>query len=863
MTEEMDILVRLKDQASSGFKKIGNNLREVDYEASRATKGMQNLYSSIVSIGSAIAGGAFLKGAITTFATFDDNMRAAGAVTNATSQEMEKMTALAEKMGKETSFSAAQSAEALKFMGMAGMSAKDAMTALPDVINLAAAGALDLGTATDIATNILSGFGLEAEKLHQVNNVLAKTFTSANVTLTEMGGAFKEVGSFAKGVGGDFEELNAAIGMLGNAGIKGTQAGTSLKNAIRALLVPTGDGAKMFEELSQRIGGAGLQVQDSEGNFIGFANVLDQLQKAGITGTEMIRLFGMEAGPGMTALLNQGTDKLKDLTNELKNVGEEAQTLADKMNAGLGGELRRTESALEAVFLAFGKALSPEIIVFLQNLQDKFGEIVNTVNALAQDGNFAGWGTRASQTLDAVTWAAEKTWNGLRAIIAANSALVLASIGDTDAAKIALQDFVDNTNKMFGTYKENTQGAVVVTKAITQEMLNTRESAKNLGAIGTGAQEAKTKMEEFRQVVVGFRQDGTAITVMEKSVKNVSTGIAAGTKEIKDFEKEATKAYNAAQEEAEKYAKQVVDLDEKIKNSKIETQDTIRELNRKGMTEEQDWLDRQLEAEEKLSEAKKALAQGDFELAETLAKESKSLFTGLAQDVKDNQGNVTKSIDETKKIATKGVQDVGDFSVKMYEQQKKNADASLKSWQTAMANIKTELDKITKDREAKVKVTLSQIAEAEARIKQLTKPETKTIYVKTVETNKTGGPIYGFSEGQYIPRDGKLPGYGGGDKIRALLEPGEFILRKEAVRAIGLPSLFDLNALRFNIGGAVPDFPQQDIPDMSSNGPGETLTLKFQTADTEASVNVTDVNSQMSLRAFAKLLQKSRLSYVK
>jgi hypothetical protein len=343
---------------------------------------------------------------------------------------------------------------------------------------------------------------------------------------------------------------------------------------------------------------------------------------------------------------------------------------------------------------------------------------------------------------------------------------------------------------------------------------------------------------------------------------NVGTAVGASTQQISEFEKQAKKAYESAKEEAQKYEDQVPDLNEKIKNSQIETQDTIRELNRKGMTEEQEWADEELEAQEKLSEAKQALAQGDYELAESLANESKTLFTGLAQEVQDNEGNIIKSIEQTKEVATSGVQAVGDFSVQMYEQQKENAEASQQTWQKAMDQIQQDLDKITQDREAKVKITLQDIAAAESRINELTKSETKTIYIKTVQTNQTGGPVYGFSQGQYIPRNGKLPGYGGGDKIRSLLEPGEFVLRKEAVQAIGLATLNDLNALHFNLGGAVPDFPIPQIPNLSTNSPGETLTLKFQSDDMEATTIISDTDSKFTMKKFAQMLERKRLTNV-
>lgn len=863
MADGMSILVTFTNKAAAGLRGLRNNLDRLDRSADQSAKKLNSIGTAVSGLVTTIAGGAFLKSAVSTFASFDDSMRAAGAVTNATTEEMKMMTDIAKKMGATTSFSATQAAEALQLLGMAGLSAQEATAALPSILNLAAVGAMDLGTAADIATNILTGYGKEVSELAGITDILAKAFTSANVTLPEMGEAFKEVGSFAKSSGADFEELTATIGVLGNAGIKGSKAGTSLKNALAALLKPTKAQADMQKQLAARIGQTSLRVKDSEGNFIGFAAVIEQLEDAGMDGSEAMEAFGMIAGPEMAALLTQGSDKLKELTKELKNANGTASALAKQMEAGLGGELRRTKSAMEAVKLVFGEAISQELIQFLQVLQDKFADVIDKVNSLASQGAFDQWGDAAILALDGITFAVEKLWNGLNSLVKLNLAAAFLATGDLEAAKLAYLGFEDDLKKIIGTYEEVGVTGQSVTKAITAEMYAAKDATK---AVGDETKKASTAAAEFTEVIVGYRANGEAIIMLERNTKKVTAATEASADEIKNFEKEAKKAYKQAKDYAKEYADQVIEFEKKIQDSKRETDDTIRELNRKGMTDLEEWNDKKKEAEEKLSEAKRALAQGDFELAETLANQSKELYVSLAADVKDGNGAIVKSLDDTKKVAIAGVKEVGSFSEDMYSQQKKNAENSEKTWKSAMAEIEKQLDEIAKDKKAKITITLEGLSKAKSDITALTKDEHKTIYVKTVQTEKDGGMIYGFSTGQYIPRKGALPGYGGGDKVKALLEPGEGILRKEAMDVIGKSQLDDWNALRFNLGGAVPGSSATSQNQTSfgkiGNGPGEMLTLRFQAGDEESSVNVMDNNSDLSMRLFAEKLEKMRLTYV-
>lgn len=389
-TNEVDINIRVNDKASAKIKGVNKELTNTGKAGNTASAGIGKMLGPIAA---AIVSFQTLKRAITgigdaikLFANFDDTMRKVQAVTKASDSQMKTMTDTAKRLGETTRYSASQAAEALTFLGMAGFTAEEATAALSDVLNLAAAGGLDLGQAADIATNILSGFGLEVEQLSRVNDVLAEAFTGSNTTLTELGEGFKYVGPIAKGVGANFEDLIASMGKLGDAGIKGSLAGTTLRGVIDALFNPTREEALLMKELSDRIGGVGLQIRDSSGNFIGFRKLVEQLEKAGLKGEEALKLFGARAGPGMAALLNVGSASLEEFTKDLETVDNTTGKIKDTMEGGLGGALRGLKSAAEGTGLQLGESFGAGLVESINTLTFTFRRLTAEIKNLDESG---------------------------------------------------------------------------------------------------------------------------------------------------------------------------------------------------------------------------------------------------------------------------------------------------------------------------------------------------------------------------------------------------------------------------------------------------------------------------------------------
>lgn len=460
-TETLDILVRLRNLTGRSLAGIEKGLKGVGTAAIAVGKSLTGMQAKLVALGTTFAAGAFGATAIRTFTEFDDTMRAVGAVTGATAEEFELLTKTAKEMGKTTRFSASQAADGLRLLGMAGFEAHEASEALPGVLNLAAAGGLELGQAADIATNILAGFNLEVNQLNSVNDVLVKTFTSTNSTLVELGEAFKLVGPIAAGVGADFEDLVASLGKLHDAGLKGTLAGTGLRGALDALLNPTAEEAKLMKDLQSRLGGVALQVRDAEGNFIGFAKIIEQLEKAGLRGDEALKLFGLRAGPGIAALLGQGFESLEDFTEALKDAGYTSDEIASLMEAGIGGASREMAAAFEAVQIAFGEAFNDDVVKIIRQIRDWLLELVKTIERLHEEGKIQEWAKTAKESIE-VLWGIVRKVGEAFNLLGKQIALVAAAThgitsGDFGAFKAAFADVVESQKEFWGVQEKTIQ----------------------------------------------------------------------------------------------------------------------------------------------------------------------------------------------------------------------------------------------------------------------------------------------------------------------------------------------------------------------------------------------------------------------
>lgn len=339
--------------ANRGFHKLN---RSVEKFSKNIGRGAAAVAASTVAIGAAMAG------VIMTGAQFEQSIvNAAAKFPGEIRRGTEAFKALEEaarQTGKTTEFTASQSAEALNFLAMAGFSAKGAIAALPGVVDLATAASIDLATATDIASDSLGAFGLATKdaaqlgkNLARVNDVMAKTATTANTTIEAMFEAVQEVGPIATTAGASIETTSALIGELANSGIKGSQAGTTLKNMFVRLAAPAGEGAKLLKRFS-------IQTKDANGNMLDIVDVLGALDKslAGLGTAErsgvLEGIFGKIPLAGVNVLLKSGSKRLNEYRRELEGASGASSKMADVMRDTVQGRLNSLKSAIEGVAIS-------------------------------------------------------------------------------------------------------------------------------------------------------------------------------------------------------------------------------------------------------------------------------------------------------------------------------------------------------------------------------------------------------------------------------------------------------------------------------------------------------------------------------
>lgn len=309
---------------------------------------------------------------ITLAGDFESNMNRVKAVTQSTAPEFQALREQAKYLGATTAYSASEAAQAMTNLSTSGFSVKEIMQAMPAVLDQAAAGGIDLADSADIAAGVLRSFGLEASQMGMVSDTLTKTFLSTATTITTLKESLKYAAPIAHSAGLSFTEVTAAVGLLGNAGIKGSMAGTGLNGAISNLLKPSRQMANKIEEL-------GLKVKDTSGKMVSLTSILRQLEQAGATSADMVTLFGKNAGPKMMALLSQGSGALEDLTKKLEASGGTAAKVAKTQMEGLKGATLILKSSIEGLAITIGDA---GLLSFFTGLVKKTNDFVNVLNRL-------------------------------------------------------------------------------------------------------------------------------------------------------------------------------------------------------------------------------------------------------------------------------------------------------------------------------------------------------------------------------------------------------------------------------------------------------------------------------------------------
>lgn len=358
------------DTASKNIAtKIGNNLQSAGKSMTSAGSTLtKTVTTPVLGLGTA---------AVKVTSDFESAMSKVSAISGATGGDLDALNQKAQEMGAKTKFSATESAEAFTYMAMAGWKTEDMLSGIDGIMSLAAADGLDLATTSDIVTDALTAFGLSASDSGHFADVLAKASSNANTNVSMLGESFKYAAPVAGALGYSAEDTAIALGLMANAGIKGSQGGTALRGSLTRLIKPTDEAAVLMEQY-------GLSMTNADGSMKSLGEVMNMLRDklGGLTEAEQAQvaaqIFGQEAMSGMLAIINASDSDYAKLTDAIYDADGAAQQMANTMLDNLSGQLTLLKSALEGLAIQFGEILMPYIkqfVVWLQNLTQKLQEL--------------------------------------------------------------------------------------------------------------------------------------------------------------------------------------------------------------------------------------------------------------------------------------------------------------------------------------------------------------------------------------------------------------------------------------------------------------------------------------------------------
>lgn len=374
--------VKITANASS-FSSALNQMNSDLSKMSSQFSGLNKLGDGMKSVGKKLTMGLTVPiagmGAVSanTAMNFEAGMNKVSAISGATGKDLDKLSNLAKDMGAKTKFSASESAEALSYMGMAGWKTQDMLNGLPGILNLAAAGGTDLALTSDIVTDGLTALGLTASDTEKFVDIMAATVSNSNTNIELMGETLKYIGPVAGSLGIEMNDLSLAIGLMGNSGIKGSQAGTALRAGLTNLVKPT----KEMKVAMEKYGVELVKNSDGSVNLMGtMENLrstlggLDQATQAQALAT----IFGKEAMSGWAAIVNASEGDFNKLQTAISNSDGAAQNMSDTMMKGAQGALTEMKSALEGVAITIGERLTPfieKLADWISSLCSKFQEL--------------------------------------------------------------------------------------------------------------------------------------------------------------------------------------------------------------------------------------------------------------------------------------------------------------------------------------------------------------------------------------------------------------------------------------------------------------------------------------------------------
>lgn len=370
--------IKIDTKIDTGGFKTG-----IDKLKGLAKTGVSAITTTLAGIATTLGAGA--TAAATVGSSFEAAMSKVSAISGASGKDLQSLTDKAKEMGAKTKFSASESAEALQYMAMAGWDTTSMLNGIDGIMSLAAADGLDLATTSDIVTDAITAFGLKASDSTHFADVLAKASSSANTNVSMLGESFKYVAPLAGAMHYSVEDVSVALGLMANASVKGSMAGTSLKTALSNLASPTDAMAEVMKKYK-------ISMTDANGETLPLIDVIKELREkfGGLSETEQTAaastLFGKEAMSGMLAIINASDKDFNSLVKNIDNADGSAQKMAETMQNNLQGQITILKSGLEGLGIEIYESMS-------EPLTDAAKEAQNYVSRLTEaftDGGLSG-----------------------------------------------------------------------------------------------------------------------------------------------------------------------------------------------------------------------------------------------------------------------------------------------------------------------------------------------------------------------------------------------------------------------------------------------------------------------------------------
>ena len=415
---------------------------------------------------------------------FEEGMSKVSAISGATGAELEALSEKAKEMGAKTKFSATEASEAMQYMAMAGWKASDMISGIDGIMNLAAASGEELANVSDIVTDALTAFGLQAKDSAHFADVLAKAASNSNTNVAMMGATFKYAAPLAGSLGYSVEDVAVAIGLMANAGIKGEQAGTALRGMLTRMIKPTDEVADVMNKLN-------IMITNSDGTVKPFSQTIQELRESFVNLTEEEKaqyaasLAGQEAMSGFLAIVNASEADFDKLTDAISHADGASKEMAETMQDNLKGKMTIFKSSLEGLGIsAYEKFEKP-----MKKAMDSAQQSVNTLSREMSSGKLGksvdkiadGFGDLIAITADLASKAIPLIVNGFAFLVDHSEALTVALIS-AGSAMAALKGY-NSISKVITGIAKSFQTAQYSIKLF--EMANTGATVSQAALNGT------------------------------------------------------------------------------------------------------------------------------------------------------------------------------------------------------------------------------------------------------------------------------------------------------------------------------------------------------------------------------------------